>query len=89
MKRFPAFANKQTLGPRYAMGIGFAEGGRPINLPWRDQRLTSHLDLMVCMALGIDMAGTLTRRSQSCKRLKELISQIVFSQPGQLGSVSL
>jgi hypothetical protein len=44
-----------STGPRYAMGIGFAEG-EP-SAPSTMDDLMNRLDILVCIALGVDMVS--------------------------------
>lgn len=46
---------KNKIGPRYCMGIGFAEGRFIMSSFLTDLGLIRFTDLLVCVALGIDM----------------------------------
>jgi hypothetical protein len=51
------FSNaRANIGPRYSMGIGFAEGALYM-LAFRRENLTMSSDLLVCVALGVDMVS--------------------------------
>lgn len=43
------------LGPRYAMGIGFAEGMSHHQIFSTMNLMDQYQDLLVCVALGVDM----------------------------------